>query len=168
MRKLFFIVALILIAPAASAQMFSDSTQKEEASCKKGYIHSCKAAGLGYKKGNDVRQDYKKAAELFEMGCSGKGSKRSLSACTELAELYAQGKGVPKNMNYAIKIHTETCASSTSQVESGGTFSCTALADMYRDGKGVKKNRAMAKELYGQACDKQNSGACIQYKKMNN
>ena len=59
-------------------------------------------AGMGemYEKGLGVEQDYKKAAELYQIG-AGSEDKKSLLA---LARLYEEGKGVPQDTAKAAEL----------------------------------------------------------------
>ncbi|HEM7134020.1 tetratricopeptide repeat protein [Providencia rettgeri] len=159
MRKFFFALVVLCFIPTVS---FSKTTQQKESECRQGSSYNCYAAGGDYQRGEKVRQDYKKAKELYEIGCNG----GDLNACTRLANLYLEGKGTPKNKQYAKELHMDTCfrSSHTPDNYDPGVESCIHLGKIYKDANLLD----LAKAAFGQACDKNSTWGCEEYRKMNN
>ena len=160
MKKLFFFVALGVMASTSFA--YGKTLQQKVSDCRENQDSNCYSAGHDYEYGTGVRQDYKKAKELYEIGCNNS----ELKSCSQLANLYLNGKGVPKNRNQAIDIHMDACLRSTPTRDGfdPGVSSCNDLGEIYREAKLL----GLAKEYFGQACDKKSKQGCEEYSKMNN
>ena len=79
-----------------------DELQK---SCDKDDAAGCTRLGLAYYLGRGVRQDYKKANELFSKGCDlGFGS-----GCYDLGILYTHGQGVKRDKSTAKEYFGKAC-----------------------------------------------------------
>jgi TPR repeat protein len=97
----------------------------------------------------DQAGDYPKAAELYRKACG----KRMPAACTDLAAMYAQGQGVPKDLSKAAEYHGKAC-------KLGDGAGCNVLGSMLEQGEGVTQDYAKASESYDQACMDGVAAAC--------
>ncbi|WP_258033465.1 tetratricopeptide repeat protein [Campylobacter concisus] len=66
---------------------------------------SCYNLGTLYNKGQGVKQDYYKAAQLWEKGCD---SRDDLS-CYNLGILYEKGQGVGRDYHMAKELFRKAC-----------------------------------------------------------
>lgn len=79
-----------------------DELQK---SCNKGDAAGCTRLGLAYHLGRGVRQDYKKANELFSKSCDLEFG----SGCYNLGILYTNGQGVKQDKSMAKEYFGKAC-----------------------------------------------------------
>ncbi|ETD24248.1 tetratricopeptide repeat protein [Helicobacter macacae] len=95
----------------AKLQDYYNAKKYYEIACNKGNgdIHqsgSCFNLGNNlYYKGQGVRQDYAKAAELWKKACDMKNG----DACNGLGVLYAKGQGVRQNLSTAKQYYGKAC-----------------------------------------------------------
>ncbi|PIE18032.1 MAG: hypothetical protein CSA65_06260 [Proteobacteria bacterium] len=97
----------------------------------------------------DVEKNYAKALALLRMACDG----NVLAACTDLGNLYRQGKGTIKNERKALALFRRAC-------DRRYWPACSRLAYAYRYGRGVTKSERWAVSLYHRACDARYWAAC--------
>ena len=88
MTKIIWIVAL-LFSVVVSKDM---DPKKLESFCNSGYIVACFSLGVLYERGEGVKQNYQKAAELYQKSCDG----GNIGGCLLLGALYLKGEGVKK------------------------------------------------------------------------
>ena len=102
-----------------------------------------------YYKGEGVKQDYAKAAELFQKACDGNG----FQGCINLGNSYSKGEGVKQDYAKAVELYQKAC---------DGKFAvgCSYLGEAYFKGEGVKQDYAKAVELYQKACDGKFAESC--------
>jgi beta-lactamase hcpA (cysteine-rich 28 kDaprotein) len=62
--------------------------------------------GILYEIGQGVKQDYKKAIQLYQKACD----ERESAACYRLGALYENGKVVEQNLSTAKKYFSKTCS----------------------------------------------------------
>ncbi len=65
----------------------------------------CNNLGVRYAKGEGVRQDKVKAAELFTKACDG----RNALGCSNLGLMYAKGDSVRQDMSKALAMFGKAC-----------------------------------------------------------
>lgn len=132
------------------------SSELYKKSCDMGDMDGCKIVGDMYYDGsNDIKQDYKKAMEFYDMACKdGVGD-----ACLKVGSLYDSGLGVESDFKMAAKYYKIAC-------EAKNSDGCYNLADMYEVGDGVEKSSKEAMEFYGLACDYGASDACSKFRKL--
>lgn len=97
---------------------------------------------LAFGKSAFSKGDYPAAVKGF-MKASESGS---AVAKYELSQLFSQGLGVSKDLNYAFTLMKAAA-------DAGYTKAYRGLADMYHGGRGVAKDRAAAEYWYGKAAD---------------
>ncbi|MBT3223187.1 MAG: sel1 repeat family protein [Proteobacteria bacterium] len=73
---------------------------------------------------------------LFQRACE----QKSVAGCAHLAEIYAQGIGVVRDLERAAELHSIACSGNISH-------SCHSLGKMYRRGQGVEIDKRKAREL---------------------
>lgn len=81
MRKIVFLMALLSSLAFANSEL--------ERQCNNGDTGSCVDLGILYFNGDSVKQDYKKANELFSKACE----MGNALGCRNLGDLYALGEG---------------------------------------------------------------------------
>ena len=88
-------------------------------------------------------------------------------SCDKLADMYENGKGVPKDIPRAFALYSRAAELYLPACDLGMLKICGALAELYEDGKGVEKDASRAAELYrreawneAQACDAGNGKVC--------
>ncbi|CAN5878401.1 hypothetical protein BH11MYX3_BH11MYX3_26370 [soil metagenome] len=134
--------------------------EKLEATDKPGaviaYSKACdfKLAGGCFNAANNMGRgaDPVKTMALFQRACD-LGSE---GGCSNAAVGYLLGEGVPKDLERARKMLTETC-------DRDDATGCRNLAVMYRDGQGVAVDAAKVLVLLSKACELGNheeAGAC--------
>jgi len=133
----------------------------------------------------DLLADPARAAGLFRRTCE----RDHWPACSELGRLYEQGRGVDRDADYGLALHTRACdhrdglgcfylglaheegnvagASDERAVElfrmscqAGVARACGHLASAHDRGVGVRENRAEAVSLYHRACDAGEPDSC--------
>ena len=71
-----------------------------------------------------------------------------------MAEMYAEGNGVPKNPTVAFRYYKLAC-------DDGNLRGCVGLGAAYATGEGIGRDYTKAKELLEQACAKQNERGIV-------
>lgn len=151
----------------------------------------CYDLGAEYHNGNEIKQDYSKAAHYYQIACEAKNA----DGCYRLGVLYEKGNGVEKNFVKAREYYKSACdlkhANGCNNLgvlyENGqgvrldftkasqyykiacdlkNTYGCNNLGWLYYGGKGVKANDNKAKELFGKACDLGSQDGCDNYKEI--
>ncbi len=117
--------------------------------CYNGISNRCVNAGVMYKEGKYVTQDYNKAIKFFKIACDDK----AYVGCYNLAIMYSSGAGVKRDIGKAVKLYNNSCQNNNAE-------SCYNLAVMYHEGKNVKKNSKKAIKYYKKACDNGISQGC--------
>jgi TPR repeat protein len=126
-------------------------------------------AGL-YGDGLGVGKDEKRAAALFEKGCSAGDT----LGCSSLGEMYASGKGVPRDAARAVAFFVKACdggecdrlgaAEIEQACNAGSAAACATLGNFYRLGnaeKGVAEDAARAVRFYDRACQGRHANSCL-------
>lgn len=91
----------------------------------------------------DQRARYEKSCDRFRP-----------QPCYLLAYLYANGKGVPKNMGKAIALHKIAC-------EGGWSFSCVDLGVIHAKGRGVPRSDTIAADYFEKGCGQRYGTSCF-------
>lgn len=97
MRKIVFLMALLSSLAFANSEL--------ERKCNNGDARSCLNLGNLYYDGDGVKQDYKKASELFGKSCE----MGYANGCVLLGFLYQYGEGVRQNDNKAMEFFGKAC-----------------------------------------------------------
>jgi uncharacterized protein len=85
----------------------------------------------------------------------------------ELAQLYADGKGVPKDAARAQELRAKAASTTRALCEGGlDPDSCFSLARMYEKGEGVEASAPQAIAFYGRACQAKHAVACGEEKRL--
>lgn len=100
--------------------------------------------GCLYMEGKGVAKDEAKAVELFMR--AEKEIEGMEEAQVALGEAFRMGKGVPKNINEAVKWYEKAA-------ESGNELAFLRLGNLYEEGEGVAKNLSLAADYYEKAMD---------------
>ncbi|WP_104746322.1 tetratricopeptide repeat protein [Helicobacter bilis] len=82
-----------------------DVVKNLEKDCNGGNAGACVDLGNMYDFGYPFKQDYKKAAELYQKACNGGNA----LGCYNLGLMYANGKGVKQNKSKAKKLFGDAC-----------------------------------------------------------
>jgi TPR repeat protein len=90
------------------------------------------------------------AADGYQRACDGGES----NACSQLADMYAQGRGVPMDLARAIALYLRAC-------DRGLNVACARAAGGYRAGSGVQKDSPRAVALFQRSCDLRGPNGCI-------
>ena len=120
--------------------------EKAQKSCENDEMLGCGIYGfiLDY-----FEEDYKKAFDIYKKACDGGES----SSCTEMANMYNNGKGVEKNYKKANELYKIAC-------DDYDFEACRELATNYKNGDGIRQDYKKAAELYQKACDNDEYEAC--------
>jgi hypothetical protein len=133
-------------------------SQQMEAAAENGDTGSQFTLAEKYLWGQDVKQDYAKAAEWFQKVTEAKldasavadlwGPRQRLSyAQTELGKLYEQGQGVPQDYKKAAALYREAIKTANEYAQEPQW----RLGHLYEEGIGVDRNDAAAIALYTHA-----------------
>ena len=112
----------------------------------------CGILGTLYAGGKGVRQDYQKAAELYQKACDGGVA----MDCGILGTLYAEGSEIRQDYQKAAELLKKAC-------DGGMAYGCGNLGIVYAK----QRNYSAAKKYYGKACDLKLPLACDRYKELN-
>lgn len=74
--------------------------------------------------------------------------------CEQLGVLNELGKGVPKNLENAMKLYTKAC-------DLNSSYGCYHIGRMYDHGLGVKKDSKKALDIYTKGCDQKHGISCF-------
>ncbi|WP_134044619.1 tetratricopeptide repeat protein [Helicobacter pullorum] len=141
MRKIVFLMALLSSLAFANSEL--------ERQCNNGDTGSCVDLGILYFNGDSVKQDYKKANELFSKACE----MNNAEGCAYLGILYYYGDGVKQDYKKAMELYNKAC-------EMNNAWGCAYLGYLYDNGYGVRQNYKKARELYNKACEMNNAQGC--------
>lgn len=114
---------------------------KEDA-CKSGDYKECTNLGREYYIGKNLKQDFFKAVELFNIACENNNAK----GCYNLAIMYHKGQGTRQDYLMAAKLYKKACLQ-------GDARGCSNLGFLYEKGEGVSQDNIKASEFYTKACD---------------
>jgi TPR repeat protein len=115
--------------------------------CRLGIDLACANAGLAYEQ--HTPPNFLIAREYYERGCN-RGQPMS---CNNLAVVYEQGKGVPKDEKRAAGLYAQAC-------DSGEMLACRNLGNAYVQGYGVSVDLRRATALFARACTGGVAKAC--------
>ncbi|MDR3157945.1 MAG: sel1 repeat family protein [Zoogloeaceae bacterium] len=114
--------------------------------------------GASYENGDEIKQDYSKAARLYEKSCNNKNG----NGCDSLGELHAQGNGVEKNSKTAHALYekaftyrVQSCAN-----EEDINRCYNLMGRLYENSDFVRRDYAKAAQLYEKSCDNENGEGC--------
>ena len=150
MKKIFLV--LVAMTALLSAEQSDFDINELQNRCNNNNATVCTGLGTAYY----LRQDYKKAGELYSKACdleSGEG-------CFNLGGLYINGKGVRQDYKKASELYSKAC-------DLGNGVGCFNLGFLYKKGLGVRQDKSTAKEYLGKACDLGDQIGCDEYKKLN-
>jgi TPR repeat protein len=179
-RHLLFFI-LVAIAGAALLSGCSDATRLN-LRCMAGDLQRCRQLGDMCANGNGVRQDYARAASLYERVCDAGVSE----VCNRLGEIYEHVPGFDSEAKRVPDLYERACTAGSAngclnfglvQVSreefaqaallfdraciGGATGGCYQLAGAYQRGEGVSKDMARAIALYDQACSVDHVESCL-------
>jgi len=117
--------------------------------CEKNKSNACVMLGESYFFGLGTKQDFSKAADLYEKGCN----LNLPIGCDGLANAYVNGDGRQKDFNKALNLFTNAC-------DLGVLDACYNLGKMYSEAEGVEKNLGIAFDLLDDACRNSILHAC--------
>jgi len=104
--RLTLIASMLFLVLAFTAQDANAQTiQDRQKRCDGGEARGCYNLGLMYYKGEGVRQDKVKAAELYTKACHGD----YLPACNNLGLMYKNGDGVRQDLLEAAQLFQHAC-----------------------------------------------------------
>ena len=116
--------------------------------CERNQYVSCSHLAITYEEDKLVKQDMKKAFNLYSKACGGGDA----FACHNVAVTYSKSdKKALKDI--AIKFYEKAC-------DGGYSESCIYLGRMYRDSRSVARNYELAKEMFDSACELNNYLGC--------
>ena len=123
------------------AQLYQEGRYIEAAAayrmeCDHFNARACTDLGVMYRRGQGVRKDYHRAADLSLRGCDGGNA----VGCTNLGLMYWNNV-MPKNDERAAELFARGC-------DGGDNNGCRALGFMYENGQGVPKDQSRAALLY--------------------
>ena len=98
-------VLLLVLTGHAWGQFTAKDVRDAEALCQRGEGLSCAALGEAYDKGESVKQDKFKAAELFTKACE----LRNGGGCSNLGTMYFKGEGVKLDKRRALELFGKAC-----------------------------------------------------------
>jgi len=133
---------------------FGQFAEQFEKECNNGNYVGCGFLGNLYYygdriKGNEVKQDYKKAFDYYIKACDGKYA----GACNNLGVMYHEGEGIGQDYKKAFDYYTKACDDNDGEA-------CYNLGTLYFNGQGVKQDYSQAKEYFGKACDLGDQEGC--------
>ena len=134
MRKIVFLMALLSSLAFANYEL--------ERQCNNGNAGSCVDLGNLYYDGKGVKQDYKKASELYNKACEMNNAK----GCYHLGYLYNFGEGVKQDYKKASELYNKAC-------EMNNALGCNNLGILYYNGKGVKQDYKKAMKFVIKTCE---------------
>lgn len=137
MRKIVFLMALLSSLAFANSEL--------ERQCNNGDTGSCVDLGNLYNIGEGVKQDYKKASELYNKACE----MNNALGCGSLGMLYYKGKGVKQDYKKAMKFVIKTCEIDTEICEN-------TIEELYIENSDYKNLMDIGNNL----CKKDNALGC--------
>lgn len=122
-QKLCKRIVLTLCVGMSVAFALDDEVKSLEKDCNSGNASACVSLGVVYGSGEGVKQDYKKAADLFQKACNGGNA----VGCYGLGWMYLNGEGVKQNKSKAKKLFGDAC-------DMGYQGGCDAYRELNEDG----------------------------------
>lgn len=125
---------------ALAAKQLDEADRAFARACQLGEMKGCAYRGnlfVDY----PGREDFAKAATLFQQACTG----HQADSCSVLATLYREGRGVAQDAAKALALYDTSCLG-------GSGRGCADLGVAYEKGAGVTVDAAKARELYERAC----------------
>ena len=137
---------LLLLPAISGADPVTDKLQK---ACDGGDDKACTNLGLRYVRGDGVKANADRGAELFAAACQADEP----TGCLNLGLLFATGTGVTQKPEKAAGLFARGC-------DKGSIAACHLRAQVLFHGQGVAQDPATASRLFGQACDGGMAKAC--------
>jgi len=109
----------------------------------------CAGLGLLYEQGTGVKQNYKKAINLYQKACNN----NEAMGCNNLGLIYKFNNYQKPKYDKALVLLKKACDLNYSN-------GCNNLGHMYIKGLGIKQNNLKAYILYKKSCDLNNSLGC--------
>ena len=103
MKKIF--LALIATATLVVAKQSDFNENELQSKCDNNDASACANLGRAYYFGENIKQDYKKASELYLKACDLKHGK----SCHNLGILYEKGEGVQQSYQKADQFYSKAC-----------------------------------------------------------
>lgn len=121
------------------------------ASCDGGTMRDCNVIGMVNMVGAEptIVKDERHAVELFERACAANVG----SACGNLGDAHASGKGTSKNPAQAAALYQKACLADY-------MIACLDAGVMLATGEGVPKNLVAAVKMFKRACDHRVGQGC--------
>jgi len=79
--------------------------------------------------------------------------------CSNLGNMYRDGRGVPKDDSRAVQLYQRGCAE-------GNPVGCTNLGFMYEESRVMARDRNRAAQLYQKGCNLGGAQACAKVKRI--
>ena len=137
---------LLLVPATSGADALTDKMQK---ACDAGDDKACTNLGLRYVRGDGVKANADRGAELFAAACQADEP----TGCLNLGLLFATGTGVTRQPEKAAALFARGC-------DKGSIASCHLRAQVLFHGQGVARDPATAARLFAKACDGDMAKAC--------
>jgi hypothetical protein len=114
--------------------------------CKANEPGACNALGVLFEYASDRPSD---GALAYGRACDANYA----PGCTNLAWLYALGRGVPKDAAQSMALFTKAYEASRLACRRGDTSGCMMAGELLLEGRGVEADEALALSMFEKACD---------------
>jgi len=149
MKKIFLVLVAMTALLSAGQNNFDINELQNR--CNNNDATVCLGLGAVYYLGKGVRQDYKKANELYSKACDLGDN----LGCLVLGSLCL----VDADYKKAIELFTKVC-------DSGMSRGCRNVGNMYDGYRGVGRDAKLAKEYFRKACNLGDQLGCDDYKRL--
>ncbi|EDZ61265.1 TPR repeat protein [Sulfurimonas gotlandica GD1] len=146
MRKIIYILSIMLFTTAHAYNMEDFEFYTE--ACKRNDYVSCSHLAIIYEENIIVKQDMKKAFNLYSKACGGDYA----FACHNVAVTYSKSNNQALK-DIALKFYDKAC-------DGGYTESCIHLGRLHRDSHTLNRDYKKAKEYFAKACEGNNRLGC--------
>jgi len=124
--------------------------EEEESACASNEMAACVNLGGKYENGENFKQDFSKAKELYEKAC---GADEMLG-CASLGRLYEGGNGVERDSLKAEALYEKACRTNME--------ACLSIGELFWYGAaGVQRDTLMAKTFYEKTCEANYAKGCF-------
>lgn len=117
---------------------------------------ACNALGVMFEYATDKPADSAVASGFYSRACDAAYA----PGCTNLAWLYALGKGVPKDPAQSMALFTKAYEASKLACRRGDTSGCMMAGELLLEGRGVGMDEALALTMFRTACERGERRGC--------
>lgn len=117
---------------------------------------ACNALGVLFEYASDRPSDGALASGFYGRACESNYA----PGCTNLAWLYALGKGVPKDPAQSMALFTKAYEASKLACRRGDTSGCMMAGELLLQGRGAPADEALALSMFQIACDRGETKGC--------